>query len=178
CCLEWDESCKSPTGRLIMAAFYVSADKAYAVALFGAPYEESAWSVSFDDGDTWNQLSLANTYIDFLSDVAVSPDCNKTMLVSVNLEHGRGCDSVWLKAKTLPEAPEYSGQWLRTWCGQLTGVYPYGPHGLLRLAPEETTGDTVYLVDRGTSTIYWNELETLACWKKRSATSIVNNIVD
>jgi len=174
CCLPWDVACKPPTGRFIMAAFYMSPDKAYAVSLFGTSYDESAWSVSFDDGDTWNQLSLVNTQIDYLSDVAVSPDCNKTMLVSVNLDSGCECDSVWLYADDLPEAEEYSGHWLRTWCDQLGDEQ----HGLLRLAPEETTGDTVYLVDRGTSTLYWNELETLACWKKRSATTIVNTIVD
>ena len=50
-------------------------------------YEEGAWSVSFDDGDTWNQLSLIDTYIHYLSDVAVSPDCNKMFLVSVNDRH-------------------------------------------------------------------------------------------
>jgi len=192
CCLAWEVSCKPPTGRGVMAAFYMSADKAYAVALFDGYLEESAWSVSFDDGDTWNQLSLVNTWIDYLSDVAVSPDCNKTMLVSVNLvdmstacdcEGCTGCDSTWLNAEDLPEAAEYSGQWLRTWCGQLEGDnsadFTGRPeYGLLRLAPEETTGDTVYLVDRMTSTIYWNELETLACWKQRSATSIITNIVD
>jgi hypothetical protein len=68
-------------------------------------YDEGAWSWTFDDGDTWNQLSLIDTHIDYLSDVAVSPDCNKTMLVSVNVEHGCGCDSVWLHAVNLPEAP-------------------------------------------------------------------------
>ena len=175
CCLPWDAACKPPTGRGPVVVFYAGPDVAHAVALLGSPYEESAWSVSFDDGDTWNQLSLVNTWIDHLTDVAVSPDCNKLMLVSVNLEQGDcECDSVWLKADTLPEAEAYNGKWLRTWCGQLGDEQ----HGMLRLAPEETTGDTVYLVDRGTSTIYWNELETLACWKKRSATSIVNDIVD
>jgi len=174
CCLPWDVACKPPTGRGAVVVFYAGPDTAHAVALLGDPYEESAWSVSFDDGDTWNQLSLVNTQIDYLTDVAVSPDCNKTMLVSVNLQSGCECDSVWLYADDLPEAPEYSGKWLRTWCGQLGDEQ----QGLLRLAPEETTGDTVYLVDYGTSTIYWNELETMACWKKRSATSIVDNIVD
>jgi hypothetical protein len=38
-------------------------------------------------------------------------------------------------------------------------------YGLLRLAPEEETGETVYLVDRGTGIVYWNEMETLACWE-------------
>jgi hypothetical protein len=172
CCLEWEEACKPPTGRWAMAAFYVSDNKAYAVALGpNLPYDEGAWSVSFDDGDIWNQISLVDTNIDYLSDVAVSPDCNKTMLVSINAQNVCGCDSVWLHAENLPEAEEYSGKWLRTWCGQLENNY-----GLLRLAHEETTGDTVYLVDYGTDTVYWNEMGTLACWDRGAAP--VDDIVD
>jgi hypothetical protein len=185
CCQPWQEACKMPTGRWIMDAFYVSASnvsagKAYAVALgpMEESYDEGAWSVSFDDpgygvGNVWNQLSLIDTNIDYLSDVAVSPNCNKMMLVSVNIEDGCDSDSVWLKATSLSEAPEYSGKWLRTWCGQL-GDEQYG---LLRLAPEETTGDTVYLFDRGTDTIYLNDMETFGCWTKLAAAT-VDHIVD
>jgi len=207
CCFGWEEACKPPTGRYAMDAFYVSDEKAYAVAvgenLQASPYyDESAWSVSFDDGDVWNQLSLIDTHIDYLSDVAVSPDCNKTMLVSVNVHkvcidyksgepqasEQTGCDSVWVYADEFPEAgySEYSGHWLRTYCFRLTdngynaddgfqGSYgSYPERGLLRLvpAPEETDGMTVYLVDRGTSTVYWNEEETLACWNTGSAVKI------
>ena len=176
CCLAWKQACKPPTGRYAMAAFYVSdnpaTSKAYAVALGPDPFwDEGAWSVSFDDGDIWNQLSLVDTHIDYLSDFAVSPNCNKTMLASANVEYGCGCDSVWLKAMNLPEAEEYSGKWLRTWCGELGNNY-----GLLRLAPEETSGDTVYLIDYGTDTVYWNDVETLACWAVGCAP--VNYIVD
>ena len=193
CCLPWDPACKPPTGRLGMAVSYVSDDKAYAVALWGVlSLDEGAWSVSVDVGDIWNQLSLIDTQIDYLSDVAVSPDCNKTMLVSVNLANMTavcnctaactGCDSVWLNAVNLPEAPEYSGYWIRTWCGNLLGVntadFPYVPErGLLRLNPEETTGDTVYLVDRMTDTVYWNEMETWDCWNLGAAAT-VPHIVD
>jgi len=201
CCYDWDPACKPPTGTKAMAAFYVSDDpassKAYAVALWSYyPWDssEGAWSVSFDDGDVWNQLSLIDTHIDYLSDVEVSPDCNKMMLVSVNTndcacnetEYSAGncmccgCDSVWLKAENLPEAEEYSGKWLRTWCDKLTDTdaYPHGfdEWGFLRLAPEETTGDTVYLVDYYTDIVYWNELETLGCWEDGTAT--VDYIVD
>jgi hypothetical protein len=197
CCYGWDDACKPPTGVDAMAAFYVSEEKAYAVALelgtlsynfdflLADPYyDEGAWSVSFDDGDIWNQLSLVDTFIDYLSDVAVSPDCNKTFLVSVNLQSGCGCDSVWLKADNLPEAEEYSDHWLRTWCGHLTGYNDdhFGGHlerGFLRLAPEELTGAdvvTVYLVDRMTDTVYYNDLETLACWTPGTAS--VGYIVD
>jgi len=195
CCYGWEEACKPPTGRYAMDASYVRDDKAYAVAVgrnlqASSTYDESAWSVSFDDGDTWNQLSLIDTKIDYLSDVAVSPDCNKTFLVSVHkvTVDYCGCDSVWVHADEFPEAgySEYSGHWLRTYCFKLTsndynakdgfeGSYgSYPQRGLLRLAPApgETTGNTVYLVDRGTSTVYWNEMETLACWNTGSAVKI------
>ena len=168
CCERWRKACKLPTGRSAMSVSYVGEDKAYAVALQGFDnHDEGAWSVSLDDGDFWNQLSLVDTNIDYLSDVAVSPDCNKTMLVSVNEETGCGCDSVWLKAESLPAAEEYSGKWLRTWCGQLENNY-----GLLRLAPEETTGHTVYLFDYGTGNVYWNNMETLACWDPVSSAEL------
>jgi parallel beta-helix repeat protein len=191
-CEPWSRACKPPTGARAMAAFYVSADKVYAVALGPhAAYDEGAWSVSFDDGDTWNQLSLVDTHIDYLTDVAVSPDCNKMMLASVNLNHGCGCDSVWLHAVNYPESGYgdddigYDGHWLRTWCGQLRGSndadFPdYPQRGLLRLAPEETTGDAVYLVDRMATTVYWNEMEGLACWSSDKDCGLpkISNIVD
>jgi len=193
CCEPWDKSCKPPTGRTAMEVVYVGEDKAYAVAVESGlhpyffwlqadpDYDESAWSVTFDDGDTWNQLSLIDTSIHYFSDVAVSPDCNKTMLVSVSkVEINCGCDSVWLHAETLHEAEEYSGKWLRTWCGELLGEdYDGYEHGILRLAPEELEGTevkTVYLVDLGSDNVYWNDLETLGCWKLRAAT--VDNIAD
>jgi len=177
CCERWHDACKPPTGIWAMAVSYVGEDKAYAVALQGEPCnDEGAWSVTFDDGDTWNQLSLIDTNIDYFSDVAVSPDCNKTFLVSVNVHKVEidycGCDSVWLHADTLPEAEEYSDQWLRTWSGQLEEGW-----GLLRLAPEETTGDTVFLVDYDTSNVYKNDMETLACWDPMGSTEL-DNIVD
>jgi hypothetical protein len=188
CCIRWEDACKPPTGRAGMAVSYVGEDKAYAVALgeaYGTIFiDEGAWSVTFDDGDTWNQLSLIDTYIDYFSDTAVSPDCNKIMLVSVNEKEDFEChcDSVWLHADDLPEAEEYSGKWIRTWCGTLEGydsVYdPEHPeHGLLRLALDETTGDNVFLVDRMSGNVYWNDLEGLACWDPIPSTE-VDDIVD
>jgi hypothetical protein len=175
CCERWHDACKPPTGIAAMAVSYVGEDKAYAVALQGWPCgDEGAWSVTFDDGDTWNQLSLIDTHIHYFSDVAVSPDCNKTFAVSINkveISYCDECDSVWLHAEDLPEAEEYSGKWLRTWCGDL---YEWG---MLRLAPEETTGDTVFLVDYDTNNVYLNDMETLACWDSIKSTEL-DNIVE
>jgi hypothetical protein len=49
--------------------------------------------------------------------------------------------------------------------------------GLLRLAPEETDEAlTVYLVDRGTDTVYYDSTEGLGCWEE--ASSAVDEISD
>jgi hypothetical protein len=220
CCKGWKDSCKPPTGRGGAAAFFVSDQKALAIVArspYDSAYDESALSVSFDDGETWNQLSLIDTHIDYMTDVAVSPNCNKHMIVTINIDdedcnpccvgndtpiwwndydcgimgpgyigidyadpedypsfycdYETGCDSVWLMANELAEADEYSGTWLRTWCGVLENDY-----GLLRLAPEEENGETVYLVDWRTDTVYWNNMETLACWEMGN--SLVDDIFD
>ncbi len=216
CCPAWQAACKPPTGSAAMTAFYVTEDKAYAVAQGDfAWYDEGAWSWSFDDGDTWNQLSLIDTHISFVSDVAVSPDCNKTMLVTVNLGSGGQflwwdpqspdpfpfCDSVWYHAEDLGHYgfDEYNGKWQRTWSGQFEGfqlsdyyaaVGPFlegltggrlGPdnyfkRGLLRLDPDEENAETVYLVDQATNNLYYNGMQTLACWER--GTAAVDNVAD
>jgi len=62
------------------------------------PNDESAFSISRNNGDTWNQLSLIDTTIDWFNDVAVSADCTTLYLASVHRNIGWGCnefDSVW-----------------------------------------------------------------------------------
>jgi hypothetical protein len=62
------------------------------------PNDESAFSISRNNGDTWNQLSLIDTTIDWFNDVAVSSDCTTIYLASVHRNAGVGCnefDSVW-----------------------------------------------------------------------------------
>jgi hypothetical protein len=67
--------------------------------LTGSPLDESAFSSSPDNGETWNQLSLIDTEIDFLSDVAVTPASDIIYLASVN-NHGsiNNFDSIWRTA--------------------------------------------------------------------------------
>ena len=62
------------------------------------PNDESAFSISRNNGDTWNQLSLIDTTIDWFNDVAVSADCTTLYLASVHRNIGWLCnefDSVW-----------------------------------------------------------------------------------
>ncbi len=78
--------------------------------LNGTPLDESAFSVSRDNGKTWNQLSLIDTQISALSDVAVSNDSSTVYLSSLN-NSGQHLDSIWRSSE------ELSGKsWERVLC--------------------------------------------------------------
>lgn len=82
--------------------------------LFRVPLDESAFSISLDGGEIWNQLSLIDTEISFLSDVAVlevpesSEDYSVLYLASINdnATVPRNFDSIWRTT---------SDPWGRTW---------------------------------------------------------------
>ncbi|MCJ7653928.1 MAG: hypothetical protein MUO97_01280, partial [Dehalococcoidia bacterium] len=64
--------------------------------LTGAALDESALSLSPDNGRTWNQLSLIDTEISFLSDVAVTPASDTIYLASISNRAGiNSFDSIW-----------------------------------------------------------------------------------
>jgi len=225
CCQPWKASSKPPTGH--GAALGIIAPpggtKVYCVTTaltMGMPsdmlslgpgmggaknihmydkYDEGAFSVSFDDGDTWNQVGLIDTDMDYLTDVAQSPDCNTTYVASsdrklpgeredwINDLLGRTefvfcgeCDSLFFKSKNLAEeniyARGYSDTWFRVWNWELTNNTEVNGDdtpqiGLIRLAPEETGEiETVYFVDRGSDTVYYDGNKGLGCWEKGSST--------
>jgi hypothetical protein len=86
---------------------------------WGGLWDESAFSVSRDDGVSFNQLSLIDTDIDYLADVAVCPDCSTIYLSTVNVEFADdcfdACDGYWFK--DVPDVPQ---SWL--W---IDGTEPY-----------------------------------------------------
>ncbi len=171
CCPQWSSAKKPPTGQANCLVSYVAGgDKAYAAtsecSTTGLPYDESAFSLSEVEevGKYWNQPSLVDTFIDFLSDVAVNPGCGTIYLFSVN-DHARdcGCDSVW-------SSTDDGDSYLRVFCKSLTNDF-----GLIRTAPEETEEVlTVYLVDQGTKVIYWNDDSGLTNWSNRKASTLDN----
>ena len=62
--------------------------------------DESAFAISRNNGETWNQIAIIDTTIDWFNDVAVAPDCTTIYLASVNRNTGNAnfCnefDSVW-----------------------------------------------------------------------------------
>ena len=71
---SWTTSRKQPTGEsctcLLMTSDFMNTGVAYAATSGGG----SALSISRDRGETWNQLSLIDTAIDFIVDLAPSPN--------------------------------------------------------------------------------------------------------
>jgi len=62
----------------------------------GVALDESALSQSTDNGRTWNQFSLIDTEISFLSDVAVTPASDTIYLASISNRAGiNNFDSIW-----------------------------------------------------------------------------------
>ncbi len=115
--------------------------------------DESAFAISRNNGETWNQLTLIDTTITRFTDVAPTPDRKTVYLASVN--EGTGCDefdSVWRSSSNaevvspLPALPigEY-------WERVLTHVtapdctWEQTDHALLRIVPycADPTGQIV-----------------------------------
>jgi hypothetical protein len=90
----------SPMNWFVPAFGYYAAGTAYMGIGSARDNDENAFAISRNNGETWNQLSLIDTTIDWFNDVAVSPDCTTIYLASVNRNTGAAgmCnefDSVW-----------------------------------------------------------------------------------
>ncbi|MDD5312017.1 MAG: hypothetical protein PHO26_03145 [Dehalococcoidia bacterium] len=94
------------------------------------PNDESAFSISRNNGETWNQLALIDTTIDWFNDVAITPDCTTAYLASVHRNIGTGCnefDSVWRStinpsvSAPLPAAAPIGLYWERVLCHTTSG---------------------------------------------------------
>ena len=131
-CIQWQKAVKPPTGGAdsgnanAQVLWGADGSRAYCgtssanldVAgwpngyMTAAARDESAFSLSLDNGSIWNQLSLIDTVLSFLSDVAASPGSDVLYLASVNTNAGNtGFDSLW-RSSSFPH-----GQiWERVYC--------------------------------------------------------------
>jgi len=118
----------------------------------GDQFDENAFSVTIDDNNTWNQLSLIDTEITFLSDVSSSADSKVLYLASINSNAGtNGFDSLWRS-----ESEPLGTTWQRICC-----VLSTNDDLILRVSPEVTkednlkvTGKVIFFADVGTRDLY------------------------
>jgi len=211
CCPQWDIACKNPSGPyMALVAYTPDGEKAYAATRGVIPRargtygwtsgsfednrgglsDESAFSVSRDDGVSFNQLGLIDTDIDYLSDVAVCPDCGTIYLSTINISDcitcvGCGamddicevcepaCDSIW-------RSYDDGDTWERVNHGNWSEDPAYAL--LLRLpcdAIEDccdqdavTPSGTVYLAVKGTKDMFYSR-DCGQCWNSPPAAKIV-----
>jgi hypothetical protein len=123
-------------------------------------HDETAFSLTRNNGETWNQLSLIDTRMSKLTDVAPSKDCSTVYLASVN--NGTRCegfDSVWrssnneaVVAPPLPALP-IGSIWERVLCHVTaeTSIDAQSNYSILRLAPDKEDGQVVFWAAGGSS---------------------------
>jgi len=129
----------------------------------GLAWDESAFGISRNNGETWNQLGLIDTQINQFTDVAPAADCSTVYLASVNTNGGTGnCtgfDSVWRSGTNsvvtapLPGLP-LGTYWERVLChvtAKTCALLAQSEHAILRLAPDKTDGQIVFWAAGGTT---------------------------
>jgi photosystem II stability/assembly factor-like uncharacterized protein len=105
---SWQSSRKAPTGD---GAVYVAADFSQSGVIYAATSgRESAFSVSRDGGLTWNQLSLVDSEISDIIDLAPSPS-DDTLFMLTHRDGGE--HSLWRRR---------GGGWERVFCSVLPDV--------------------------------------------------------
>ena len=123
--------------------------------LTGEDLDESAFSLSRNNGETWNQLALIDTKISQFTDIAPAPDCSTVYLASVsdNLSCS-GFDSLW-RSQSSP----VGSVWERVLCQATTDqVCAAGQTdtAILQLAGDKADGQIVFWAAVGRRKIMWS----------------------
>lgn len=123
--------------------------------LTGKSFDESAFSISRNNGQTWNQLSLVDTRINVFTDIAPSPDCSTIYLASTNNNTNcAGFDSVWRN-----QSSSIGFMWERVLCKPTTQqpcAAGQTDTAILRLAGDKANGQYVFWAATGTRAIWWS----------------------
>ncbi len=202
CCPRWEPACKDPSGTYMAVVSYTpDGEKAYAITsnswqwsddskirsfgdyIAGSTLDESAFSVSLDDGVSFNQLSLIDTDIDYLSDMAVCPDCSVIYLSTINeavgtwgegknIRYGEhdclnegGYSEGWFACDSIWRSYDNGDTWERVYHGDWTDYWETGEI-LLRLPCDEDTGCcTIYMGIQGTKDMFYSR-DCGQCWNK------------
>ncbi len=124
----------------------------------GTSGDESAFAYSEDNGKSFNDLSLIDTTLNTVSDVAVTSDGSEVYLVTAD---GTADMSVWRLAD----------RWERIFSLQ-TAAADY----IIRLAPDDP--DTIYLADAGGDSMYYSDSAGKGKWHTRIYKETATGVVD
>ena len=125
--------------------------------------DESAFSRSFDKGNTWEQVSLINTTI-HISDVLPTPDSKGLFLASYNTF---GTEGIWRSA----------GDPLGDYWGRILTMETSPSKVILRLSNDYENGRTVFAAeDNGSKLLLYVSFNGGNSWFKRAAPAPVIDI--
>jgi hypothetical protein len=123
--------------------------------LSGEDLDESAFSLSRNNGESWNQLALIDTRISQFIDIAPAPDCTTVYLASVSDNIScSGFDSVW-RSQSSP----IGTNWERVLCQTTTDqdcATGQTDIAILRLAGDSADGQVVFWAAVGTRKVMWS----------------------
>jgi hypothetical protein len=139
-------STKNPGGEGLCVVAFAGAE-----VVAGTSGDESAFAVSADDGKTFNDLSMIDTLLTTISDVAVSPDGSEVFLVTADNETAADL-SLW----------RYASRWERVYSER-----DAGSSFIVRMAPDDS--DMLYLAEVGDTTIYFSREGGETKWFTRTA---------
>jgi len=121
----------------------------------GEDLDESAFSISRNNGETWNQLSLIDTGISQFTDIAPSPDCSTVYLASTSDNTScSGFDSVW-RSQSSP----IGSIWERVLCATTTKqacTTGQTDTAILSLAGDKADGQIICWAAVGTRKMMWS----------------------
>ncbi len=121
----------------------------------GENLDESAFSISRNNGETWNQLSLIDTGISQFTDIAPSPDCSTVYLASTSDNAScSGFDSVW-RSQSSP----IGSIWERVLCATTTEqacTTGQTDTAILSLAGDKADGQIICWAAVGTRKMMWS----------------------
>jgi hypothetical protein len=128
--------------------------------------DESAFSRSSDNGDTWVQTSLINT-ITSMCDIAPAPDSRSLFMATFS--EGGTPEGVWRSA----------GEPIGTYWSRLLTMRTSSDMVLLRLSPDYSNDDTIYAVEAGSDnrTLMAVSQNRGNTWKKRYVQGPVIDII-
>ena len=141
--VKGSDSLKSPGGVDKVVVAWAGED-----VVAGTSGDESAFAVSRDNGKSFNDVSLIDTAIFTLEDVAVSADGSKVYLATDDAD---GSFSLWRQASS----------WERVLSLQDVGESSF----IVRLAPDDP--DVVYVAEEGGSTLYYTTTGGSEKWFSR-----------
>jgi len=126
----------------------------------GKNLDESAFSVTCNDGFSWNQLSFIDTEISHLAEIAPAADGSIFYLASVSENDScAGFDSVWRSPNSDRKGKPIGDSWERILClttADRACATDQTDKAILRLAGDKPDGSTVFWAAQGAKRILWS----------------------